>query len=183
MPSIFLAMFVFQSTPSVGRATYVTNMQSGANYDFNPRPPWGGRPERMCTNDYRNNFNPRPPWGGRPSGVRFAVNCKDFNPRPPWGGRRFPQPACRSNHSYFNPRPPWGGRPEIQGGARCRRKNFNPRPPWGGRRRKNLRNISKSLFQSTPSVGRATYGFALRRGNRCISIHALRGEGDPCGGF
>ena len=35
--------------------------------------------------------------------------------------------------------------------------NFNPRPPWGGRRLQGLicrRDVD--LFQSTPSVGRAT---------------------------
>ena len=33
-------------------------------------------------------------------------------------------------------------------------------------------------FQSTPSVGRATKVFRLRRHDSDISIHALRGEGD-----
>ena len=35
-----------------------------------------------------------------------------------------------------------------------------------------------ALFQSTPSVGRATKGADLRGANLMISIHALRGEGD-----
>ena len=34
---------VFQSTPSVGRATYSVNRITKAFSDFNPRPPWGGR--------------------------------------------------------------------------------------------------------------------------------------------
>ena len=35
------------------------------------------------------NFNPRPPWGGRPGrDTALAGNHRNFNPRPPWGGRR-----------------------------------------------------------------------------------------------
>ena len=33
---------------------------------------------------------------------------------------------------------------------------FNPRPPWGGRRYLVVRRPSVDIFQSTPSVGRAT---------------------------
>ena len=35
-----------------------------------------------------------------------------------------------------------------------------------------------ALFQSTPSVGRATDSSLGKLGDRIISIHALRGEGD-----
>ena len=33
---------------------------------------------------------------------------------------------------------------------------FNPRPPWGGRQAQAAATRSRRLFQSTPSVGRAT---------------------------
>ena len=60
--------------------------------------------------------------------------------------------------TYFNPRPPWGGR--RQGiSRRLRRAYFNPRPPWGGR-----------LFR-----------YQENRKPLEISIHALRGEGDAVG--
>ena len=36
----------------------------------------------------------------------------------------------------------------------------------------------KLLFQSTPSVGRATTKWSIAQKNGRISIHALRGEGD-----
>ena len=39
-------------------------------------------------------------------------------------------------------------------------------------------NVLQATFQSTPSVGRATYRVLLRVFGHCISIHALRGEGD-----
>ena len=57
---------------------------------------------------------------------------------------------------YFNPRPPWGGRLLCLNLSRSTMKNFNPRPPWGGRRYFK-RAVADVL---------------------CISIHALRGEGD-----
>ena len=36
------------------------------------------------------------------------------------------------------------------------RSDFNPRPPWGGRQKPCTPNTVISVFQSTPSVGRAT---------------------------
>ena len=122
----------FQSTPSVGRATFPQPACRSNHSYFNPRPPWGGRLSPVAVGRNLFYFNPRPPWGGRPRHISFRHQAENFNPRPPWGGRRMPRTAAR----------------------------------W------------LKIFQSTPSVGRATYGFALRRGNRCISIHALRGEGD-----
>ena len=62
--------------------------------------------------------------------------------------------------------------------------HFNPRPPWGGR----LTVIGfflcdDFLFQSTPSVGRATNAFCHFAASLDISIHALRGEGDAQNGY
>ena len=39
----------FQSTPSVGRATKYIVTDGPLDFDFNPRPPWGGRPECLET--------------------------------------------------------------------------------------------------------------------------------------
>ena len=55
---------------------------------------------------------------------------------------------------------------------------FNPRPPWGGRPADSSFCKSRSLFQSTPSVGRATRWLGAGEKLDAISIHALRGEGD-----
>ena len=63
-------------------------------------------------------------------------------------------------------------------GSRCR-VYFNPRPPWGGRRLTFWSIVVKAIFQSTPSVGRATAIDLPNAGyTYAISIHALRGEGD-----
>ena len=60
--------------------------------------------------------------------------------------------------------------------------NFNPRPPWGGRPQRKLGRELRAIFQSTPSVGRATSNQARIESYRYISIHALRGEGDTLHG-
>ena len=101
-----------------------------------------------------------------------------FNPRPPWGGRLPFDFVLSDKRSHFNPRPPWGGRPSPsarRGGA----VHFNPRPPWGGRRISIRTSKVIPAFQSTPSVGRATIQHLLSAHVSAISIHALRGEGDP----
>ena len=103
---------------------------------------------------------------------------------------------------HFNPRPPWGGRHRDIGNKLYIPTYFNPRPPWGGRRAMLEKafivfDISihalrgegdgirfwqitddKPLFQSTPSVGRATIAARRNIQRLVISIHALRGEGD-----
>ena len=43
MDEITLDADSFQSTPSVGRATYARGYHLRCPYHFNPRPPWGGR--------------------------------------------------------------------------------------------------------------------------------------------
>ena len=48
-----LNVWRFQSTPSVGRATYALGLAFTQAIHFNPRPPWGGRPTpsqtlKMC---------------------------------------------------------------------------------------------------------------------------------------
>ena len=83
--------------------------------------------------------------------------------------RTSPAPPTPSN---FYPRPPRGGR-LSQMFLQCRLRNFYPRPPRGGRPTgRKARNINK-LFLSTPS--------ASLLGHFCISIHALREEGDRHG--
>ena len=100
-----------------------------------------------------------------------------FNPRPPWGGR------LKLSHSVhlhvdFNPRPPWGGRPFSFLPFFVVYGDFNPRPPWGGRpcnhgRRFVKKTISIHALHGEGDVKDATAAYA-----DYISIHALRGEGD-----
>ena len=78
----------------------------------------------------------------------------------------------------FNPRPPRGGRHHRREPRDRLQIHFNPRPPRGGRPGETLPNIQASQFQSTPSARRATEGGRNRLADYCISIHALREEGD-----
>ena len=103
---------------------------------------------------------------------------KKFQPTPSVG-----RATCASSHGtnlnlHFNPLPPWGGRqasPQKRSRLMC---HFNPRPPWGGRPAAGRQHHNNDRFQSTPSVGRATRHNTIAQHKPCISIHALRGEGD-----
>ena len=65
---IFFAFFTFQSTPSVRRATTQGIQIHLQIYDFNPRPPCGGRLANTGLFVNAIYFNPRPPCGGRQVG-------------------------------------------------------------------------------------------------------------------
>ena len=56
--------------------------------------------------------------------------------------------------------------------------NFYPRPPRGGRPAPVWRGSKVIRFLSTPSARRATPPFYTETDDQCISIHALREEGD-----
>jgi len=100
-------------------------------------------------------FNPRSPWGERPDGESWSVESYDFNPRSPWGERLFYIVTQAISAIYFNPRSPWGERlctSEVQD----LHINFNPRSPWGERLKKIYDKNKDLKFQSTLPVGGAT---------------------------
>ena len=177
-----------------------TRPAGAAWWYFNPRPPWGGRRVMRLQGHITPKFQSTPSVGratrilagdGRASRISIhalrgegdaaalaaAAGFSNFNPRPPWGGRLITASFSRTSKIYFNPRPPWGGRPFIAGGFSAH-ADFNPRPPWGGRLLIGGNIMEAMLFQSTPSVGRATMDQPITRAEHEISIHALRGEGD-----
>ena len=100
-----------------------------------------------------------------------------FYPRPPRGGRRTSQPDynfanCISIHALREE-----GDAAHQPGP-CGTCDFYPRPPRGGRRGYGPRASAVQLFLSTPSARRATKRSCPPGCRSCISIHALREEGD-----
>ena len=146
----------FQSTPSVGRATYCSESRSMARQQFQSTPSvgratlQGAQKCAICkisihalrgegdarTKSCRNppkNFNPRPPWGGRRRAADETFYLTKFQSTPSVGRATMNTAKDTFNYINFNPRPPWGGRPSA------------------------LRSLA---LQSL------------------ISIHALRGEGD-----
>ena len=169
-------------------------------YDFYPRPPGGGRLlKSVCISascfisihalrvegdiyakhsvSRRRHFYPRPPGGGRHEVFRHPTVFLHFYPRPPGGGRQFCAARARRQF-YFYPRPPGGGRREV---SCLHRKGAGfLSTPSGWRATPRPVNVSPSLrFLSTPSGWRATAGrYYVFEGRLCISIHALRVEGD-----
>ena len=173
--------YKFQSTPSVGRATPVPPLSNARCRYFNPRPPWGGRLGQKRLFEWLRQFQSTPSVGRATAPYSFQItSSKYFNPRPPWGGR--PLKSTTTADAQRISIHALRGEGDVRGRvARNSSRHFNPRPPWGGRHRLAHSAFLLELFQSTPSVGRAT-GDGDERGRGIdISIHALRGEGDRSG--
>ena len=169
----------FQSTPSVGRATSPSFDTPYSQFDFNPRPPWGGRLwlATLSASCFLH-FNPRPPWGGRRNTRKTPPPIGSFQSTPSVGRATISITASAARSLAFQSTPSVGRATKslertsftgsisihaLRGEGDCAHplccpcgSNFNPRPPWGGR----------------PPTARAD-----NEGRR-ISIHALRGEGD-----
>ena len=139
----------------------------------------------------------------REEGDRLLISASrssnDFYPRPPRGGRPLPQinfcsrtlflstpSARRATYFFFVPnRLLWISihalREEGDSAGACIRshlQHFYPRPPRGGRLQHSRPHRSSLKFLSTPSARRATDHKFKHCNSDCISIHALRKEGD-----
>ena len=146
------------------------------------------------------NFYPRPPRGGRQltkDGVIAAVKISIHALREEGDTKR---PGSSKTRRNFYPRPPRGGRLKQvvhwvtvhkisihalreEGDMGLRPEifllwHFYPRPPRGGRPTTSGMDASRTRFLSTPSARRATGNPNKSRGDKNISIHALREEGD-----
>ena len=170
---------------------------------FNPRPPWGGRPENGRLVNLSLYIFQSTPSVGRATKCKHDVLVVDFlfQSTPSVGRATLSDPASlnaiiisihalrgegdrrenslRQEYDDFNPRPPWGGRPFKRFAVASSSPGFQSTPSVGRatvRRKKNPQSLN--LFQSTPSVGRATTAALSYRLAATISIHALRGEGD-----
>ena len=128
----------------------------GLDVNFNPLPPWGGRPGYVSggyTNDIH--FNPLPPWGGRQQAALYTTQYKAFQSTPSVG--RETVAVAQSGHwsaisihslrgegdsgvqsaPYTNPHISIHS---LRGEGDAQRvyniiteRDFNPLPPWGGR--------------------------------------------------
>ena len=146
---------------------------------FNPRPPWGGR-HRKGRLMIKNFLFQSTPSVGR---ATFEVSTMPLRERKISihalrGEGDLPQHRQRSNTQVFQSTPSVGRATGVKDYALYTKTisihalrgegdlilavvsaflfNFNPRPPWGGRPVKRFLLILHFLFQSTPSVGRAT---------------------------
>ena len=167
---------------------------------FNPRPPRGGRPVIRAGDAAAIpiSIHALREEGDSVPGTTSAP-APDFNPRPPRGGRRTDCPArqqdndisihalreegdtsClpspqKANISIHALREEGDALPEMSTSLGV---DFNPRPPRGGRQSLKFAASQDRQFQSTPSARRATIYCKRLNPDTCISIHALREEGD-----
>ena len=146
---------------------------------FNPRPPWGGRPGGRSGRDIKRPFQSTPSVG-RATAKLFVI---DFDSIAisihALRGEGDEHPKKTYAQDFFISIHALRGEGDFSGLAIDRRAvYFNPRPPWGGRRESVDLFDKLEIFQSTPSVGRATATDFKLLIVSAISIHALRGEGD-----
>ena len=120
--------------PRAGGDALPLRPAKGDRYDFNPRPPCGGRRSICAPAPCLTAFQSTPP-------VRGATDRADIYPAP---------------HKISIHAPRAGG---DQGQYGCKRTNchFNPRPPCGGRHNHFFRRLIQIVFQSTPPVRGATW--------------------------
>ena len=146
----------FQSTPSVGRATTVRFERASLRSISIHALRGEGDYHTPLPQQIYYNFNPRPPWGGRQRCAKHLLSHRRISIHALRGEGDETIPTRRLTKSNFNPRPPWGGR-RFSTAIELDDNNFNPRPPWGGRQIIRHSQSIIFLFQSTPSVGRATF--------------------------
>ena len=151
-----VALSIFLSTPSVGRATWRGCRPRAAMRISIHALRGEGDGHRQPAESPQGHFYPRPPWGGRRFPQKPARSGKDFYPRPPWGGRRCCRLWTLPTVIGFLSTPSVGRatdypihkldtgllisihalRGEGDQGAQNRPgqyPDFYPRPPWGGR--------------------------------------------------
>ena len=147
----------FQSTPSVGRATITVRTAAQKWKNFNPRPPWGGRPQSEYLATANKIFQSTPSVGRAtllPCAMVIAVLDISIHALRGEGDQGFRAVWCSG----------W--------------EHFNPRPPWGGRRRQKLGGSRMTVISIHALRGEGDPSMLCSVCLSDISIHALRGEGD-----
>ena len=128
--------------------------------DFNPRPPWGGRRQRVRhVNTQDCNFNPRPPWGGRPSCRRESAVGRAISIHALRGEGDAELYGCTGTPNEFQSTPSVGRATAL------------------GDNQERTGEISIHALRGEGDDGNAVEHIEKNH----ISIHALRGEGDMNG--
>ena len=173
----FAQPVVFLSTPSARRATDALTWQKMSTENFYPRPPRGGRLLHGLPKVHHHliSIHALREEGDPAAVAEVALRAISIHALREEGDSCWC--PCKPSSSYFYPRPPRGGRRSWVLKAWCV-WNFYPRPPRGGRRFASFGGDLIDQFLSTPSARRATSPRWFSEGDGCISIHALREEGD-----
>ena len=172
-----LCISLFQSTLPVGGATTYRHRHISAR-TISIHAPRGGSDSsakslRVCL-IY---FNPRSPWGERPEGAVIYVISFTFQSTLPVGGATYIDTDKEISSYNFNPRSPWGER-HANFGAKKNKKRFQSTLPVGGATPSLPTCLIVARFQSTLPVGGATCRYGTPIPGRRISIHAPRGGSD-----
>ena len=138
----------------------------------------GGDPQvvELASKEY--DFNPRPPCGGRLQGWRERYRRSQFQSTPPMRGAT-KELMERYGGSEISIHAPHAGGDILLKQTPATAGHFNPRPPCGGRRSLMWPVKLRAQFQSTPPMRGATCQHLLRRPRYGISIHAPHAGGDP----
>ena len=185
------ASLIFQSTPPARGATGGVSGSLLDTYNFNPRPPRGGRPytrfgslyqvisihapreggdrdtRPTTTREMPRTFQSTPPARGATSQQKNRLGGNsNFNPRPPRGGRHGQHHAKKKQRGISIHAPREGGDKEGQKAA-TEAKDFNPRPPRGGRHRICWLILSRPYdFNPRPPRGGRLGFFNLIKGSK-----------------
>ena len=172
----------------MGGATSVQQRVERKTGYFNPRSPWGERPQNRLKSRVIGKFQSTLPVGGATPIISPRIYVVNFNPRSPWGERRLARTAptihkdisihaprggsdrrptqCACTASVFQSTLPVGGATLSCGRLppRCS-CHFNPRSPWGERHSR----IVSSHIAALISI------HAPRGGSDIYFLHILRG--------
>ena len=99
----------FQSTPPARGATLSSGVASLGSYNFNPRPPRGGRPATSTSTGITSYFNPRPPRGGRRLGLLHRGPRSSISIHAPREGGDVSENIQNYNYKEFQSTPPARG--------------------------------------------------------------------------
>ena len=168
---------IFLSTPSARRATKpVVDEKPVVDISIHALREEGDATRQLLAIAY-NYFYPRPPRGGRPLTKRAGFYIIQFLSTP--SARRatcMPWQIWRCSDISIHALREEGD--DAAAGLQCSSAHFYPRPPRGGRQARAVASLIRKEFLSTPSARRATLTRCRCRSATCISIHALREEGD-----
>ena len=191
---------MFQSTPSLRRATERRRSGLGLEESFNPRPPCGERPtsffRRLCkwlfqsTPSLRRATRAAPKIPGRKKVSIHALLAESdsqfkksviilmgFNPRPPCGERLIGA-STNWGESDVSIHALLAESDALTLARLSLSPSFNPRPPCGERPIFCVDGVFFQQFQSTPSLRRATRTWDFVGPYLSVSIHALLAESD-----
>ena len=145
--------------------------------NFYPRPPRGGRRVSGCEHHNLGRFLSTPSARRATGQHGGALRNHDISIHALREEGDIAVQHILERDANFYPRPPRGGR-HLLSTALGTPTDFYPRPPRGGRRISPSLARDSRTFLSTPSARRATQHQHRKRLCWCISIHALREEGD-----